>query len=129
MKRFFPFTFLLIIACSDEPKPEAMPAVEAPFRGFTTLSSSQTGIDFLNQIEENEFVNHLVWDACYYGGGVGIGDVNNDGFQDVFFTGNQVSDRLYLGDGDWNFEDLEEEEEIKDKSFSNLPFPFLAKGL
>ncbi|GAB4019926.1 VCBS repeat-containing protein [Spirosoma koreense] len=66
---------------------------------FNRLSSSQTGITFANRIQESDSLNVLQFEYLYNGGGVGIGDFNNDGFQDVFFTGNQVSCRLYLNRG------------------------------
>ena len=66
---------------------------------FRRLPSSQTGITFNNRIQESDSVNILRFEYLYNGGGVGIGDFNNDGWQDVFFTGNQVSSRLYLSKG------------------------------
>ncbi|GAB3953621.1 VCBS repeat-containing protein [Spirosoma harenae] len=66
---------------------------------FHRLPSSQTGITFNNRIQESDSVNILRFEYLYNGGGVGIGDFNNDGWQDVFFTGNQVSSRLYLSKG------------------------------
>ena len=51
---------------------------------FTKLSSSNTGINFLNTITENDSVNILNYYYCYNGGGVGIADFNNDGLQDIF---------------------------------------------
>ncbi|WP_080054379.1 VCBS repeat-containing protein [Spirosoma aerolatum] len=66
---------------------------------FRQLPSSQTGITFNNRIQESDSVNILRFEYLYNGGGVGIGDFNNDGWQDVFFTGNQVSSRLYLSKG------------------------------
>lgn len=69
---------------------------------FRRLPSTQTGIAFNNRIEESDSVNILRFEYLYNGGGVGIGDFNNDGWQDVFFTGNQVSCRLYLNKGKTN---------------------------
>ncbi|GAB3698527.1 VCBS repeat-containing protein [Spirosoma flavus] len=66
---------------------------------FRRLPSSQTGITFNNRIQESDSVNILRFEYLYNGGGVGIGDFNNDGWQDIFFTGNQVSSRLYLSKG------------------------------
>ncbi|GAB3550863.1 VCBS repeat-containing protein [Spirosoma fluminis] len=66
---------------------------------FRRLPSSQTGITFNNRIRESDSVNILRFEYLYNGGGVGIGDFNNDGWQDIFFTGNQVSSRLYLSKG------------------------------
>lgn len=66
---------------------------------FKRLPASQTGITFNNQIQESDSLNVLQFEYLYNGGGVGIGDFNNDGLQDVFFTGNQVSSRLYLNKG------------------------------
>lgn len=73
---------------------------------FTPIPSSKSGIDFKNIITETDSFN-LVADAyAYMGSGVGIGDFNNDGLQDVFLGGNQVSSRLYINKGDLNFEDI-----------------------
>jgi hypothetical protein len=72
---------------------------------FELLTPAQTGVRFSNDIEISEEVNHLTWDAMFYGGGVAIGDLNNDGFQDLFFCGNQKDDALYFGNGDLTFED------------------------
>jgi enediyne biosynthesis protein E4 len=63
------------------------------------LDAEKCGIDFKNTIKENGKYNHVIWDYVYNGGGVAIGDINNDGLADVFFTGNQVNDRLYLNKG------------------------------
>ena len=73
---------------------------------FTKLPSSATGISFSNTITENDSVNILNYYYCYNGGGVGIADFNNDGLQDVFFTGNMVSSKLYLNKGKMKFDDV-----------------------
>ena len=75
---------------------------------FTQLSSAKTGISFSNRITENDSVNILDNEYVYNGGGVAIGDFNNDGLQDVYFTGNMVSNKLYLNKGEMNFEDITE---------------------
>src|SRR5258706_4768355 len=73
---------------------------------FEKISSSSSGILFNNQITENDSINPLDVVNIYNGGGVGIGDFNNDGRQDIFFTGNMVSCRLYLNQVDFKFEDI-----------------------
>jgi len=73
---------------------------------FTRLPAGSTGIGFSNTITENDSVNILSYYYCYNGGGVGIADFNNDGLQDVFFTGNRVSSKLYLNKGKMFFEDI-----------------------
>jgi hypothetical protein len=74
--------------------------------GFELLPQEITGIDFNNAIQESKTVNHLYYNQIYSGAGVAIGDINNDGLPDIFFCGNQVSDRLYLNKGDFKFEDI-----------------------
>jgi hypothetical protein len=66
---------------------------------FESVSSSQSGINFNNQIIENDTINELDIENVYNGGGVGVGDFNNDGLQDLFFSGNLVSCKLYLNKG------------------------------
>ena len=72
---------------------------------FNKLSATHTGINFTNTITESDSINILNYYYCYNGGGVGIGDFNNDGLPDVFFTGNMVSSKLYLNKGKMQFED------------------------
>ena len=75
---------------------------------FTQLSPAKTGINFSNRITENDSINILDNEYVYNGGGVAIGDFNNDGLQDVYFTGNMVSNKLYLNKGQMKFEDITE---------------------
>src|ERR1700755_106475 len=75
---------------------------------FEEVSSSHSGITFNNKITENDSINPLDVVNIYNGGGVGIGDFNNDGLQDIFFTGNMVPCRLYLNKGNFHFEDITE---------------------
>jgi hypothetical protein len=72
---------------------------------FQQISSSHSGISFNNKITENDTINPLDVVNIYNGGGVGVGDFNNDGLQDVIFSGNMVSsNRLYLNKGDFKFD-------------------------
>ena len=73
---------------------------------FEKLSASRTGIVFNNQITENDSINPMDVVNIYNGGGVGIGDFNNDGLADIFLTGNRVPSRLYLNKGGFRFEDI-----------------------
>jgi enediyne biosynthesis protein E4 len=73
---------------------------------FTLVSNEQTKIHFNNSVEENIDFHALKYPYLYNGGGVAIADVNNDGLQDVYFTSNQKSNKLYLNKGDFEFEDV-----------------------
>jgi enediyne biosynthesis protein E4 len=73
---------------------------------FSLLDSKQTGIDFNNKITENDSLTIFNSEFIYNGGGVAIGDLNGDGLQDLFFTGNQVQNKLYLNKGNLAFEDI-----------------------
>ena len=75
---------------------------------FTQLSPAKTTITFSNRITENDSINILENEYVYNGGGVAISDFNNDGMQDIYFTGNMVSNKLYLNNGDMKFEDITE---------------------
>jgi hypothetical protein len=73
---------------------------------FTQVASTQSNINFKNTLLENEDFNVLNYPYFFNGGGVAIGDINNDGLPDIFFTGNMVKNRLYLNKGSFNFEDI-----------------------
>ncbi|MEO8108624.1 MAG: VCBS repeat-containing protein [Ginsengibacter sp.] len=88
--------FVLSSCVSSKDKEDAL---------FTILPSSQTDVDFNNKIVEDDSTNMFVNEYTYMGGGVGVGDFNKDGLQDIFFAGNQVSSKLYINKGNLNFED------------------------
>lgn len=73
---------------------------------FTIVPSDESNIFFENKVVQRKKNNHMINSAFISGGGVAVGDVNNDGLQDIFFTGNQVMDRLYLNKGNLEFEDI-----------------------
>ncbi len=86
---------LLLLRCSQKP--------EARFR---LLPPEHTGIEFSNDVMEDEYLNILSNEYIYNGAGVGIGDFNNDGLPDIFFSGSQVSNKLYLNLGNLQFKDV-----------------------
>ena len=99
MKRLMYFLALLILFTSCE---------QESTRLFSKLSSSETGVDFKNQLTETHKYNYFTYPYMYLGGGVSVGDINNDGLEDIFFTGNMVANKLYLNKGDLKFEDISE---------------------
>ena len=92
---------ILLLAAACKP--------EKPATLFTQLPASETGIHFNNDVQENDSAQSFINEFGYMGGGVGIGDFNKDGLPDIFFTGNQVSCRLYINKGDHRFEDVTEQ--------------------
>ena len=75
---------------------------------FVAVSSEHSGIHFNNNIKETDSINVLDFENVYNGGGVGVGDFNKDGLPDLYFTGNLVSNKLYLNKGDFKFDDITE---------------------
>ncbi len=98
-------SIVLFISCS-EPVRDLYPT--ELIGGFNLLQAEQTGVDFNNSIKESTYFNHYYYSQMYVGAGVAIGDVNNDGLPDIFFGGNQVSDKLYINKGNFQFEDITE---------------------
>lgn len=92
------FCFFLF-ACSEKQK---------EIKPFSALSEKHTGVDFVNHVENNELVNIFSYRNFYNGGGIGIGDINNDGLQDLYFTANQGKNALYLNKGGFKFENITE---------------------
>ena len=75
---------------------------------FRNPDSEETGITFSNDLSPTEDLNILDYLYFYNGGGVAVGDINNDSLPDIFFSGNQVKNKLYLNKGDLKFEDITE---------------------
>ena len=97
--------FLLLVvflySCSPESSEPPAPTIQ-----FSQISASQTGIDFNNRIEEKEELNYFVHSGFYNGAGLAVGDLNNDGLVDLFFSGNQVQNALYLNQGNLSFKNI-----------------------
>jgi hypothetical protein len=79
---------------------------------FEFLESSQTNILFKNEIIETETFNFLLYEYLYNGGGVAIGDINNDGLDDIYFSGNTVENKLYLNLGDFKLKDITDSAQV-----------------
>ncbi|MFN3998353.1 VCBS repeat-containing protein [Algoriphagus sp.] len=92
---------ILLFSCKKE-KQEQVPPL------FSLLSSEQTGINFKNQLTSSPENNILEYLYFYNGGGVAAGDINGDGLVDLYFTGNQVPNKLYINKGNFQFEDITE---------------------
>ncbi len=91
-----------LMACGEKVARRS-PPVE---RLFTQLPTRYTGVQFSNDLNYTEAFNPYTFRNFYNGGGVALGDVNNDGRVDLYFCGNQVENKLYLNRGDFAFEDV-----------------------
>ncbi|HTE00640.1 MAG TPA: VCBS repeat-containing protein [Mucilaginibacter sp.] len=80
---------------------------------FTLQSNEEIGIPFINQLNDLQRTNVFAFRNYYNGGGVAIGDLNNDGLNDVFLISNQGSNKLYINKGNWKFEDVTEKAGVK----------------
>lgn len=83
-----------------------LPAAKAQQPLFQLLPSKTTGIKFINEISETEHLNVLAYEYFYNGGGIAVGDLNNDGLDDIFFTANMGANKLYLNQGNLKFKDI-----------------------
>ncbi len=83
---------------------------------FTRITPDKSGLDFRNDLTETQHNNIMTYEYSYNGGGIAVGDVNHDGFADVYFSGNSVANKLYLNRGSWEFEDITAESKTAGRS-------------
>ncbi len=107
LRLFFPLMTLCFFNLSSCNKKKDIPAL------FELKES--TGIDFNNTVQDTKDFNILTYRNFYNGGGAAIGDINNDGLADVFFTANMGSNKLYKNNGDWKFDDISAKAGFSDK--------------
>ncbi len=105
--KYFGYIIILLcfVGCSTEQNNTPV-VYDESFKVFTEMTPEETGIDFMNDINETPDRNITFFDYMYNGAGVSIGDINNDGLADIFFTGNDVPNKLYINKGDMKFEDI-----------------------
>ncbi|WP_081740433.1 VCBS repeat-containing protein [Aquimarina pacifica] len=126
----FSCSFLSITIGCDQEKRETL---------FTLLKPNETGITFQNKLSFDDSLNILDFEYMFNGGGVAILDANIDGLPDIYFTGNQVSNRLYINKGNFSFEDKTDFSNtsstgwsngvsITDINQDNLPDIYVCKG-
>jgi hypothetical protein len=111
-KRFLPLFGIVVVLLNCDNKNERNIYPETINGGFELLSEEKTGISFNNSINESIYFNHYFYSQIYVGSGVAIGDLDNDGLDDIFFGGNQVSDCLYKNKGGFQFEDVTKKSKI-----------------
>ena len=90
----------LCFSCSEKENKNEPLFVEQP--------AASTAIDFINEVKQSGENNVLNYPYYFNGGGVAVGDINNDGLPDIYFTGNQIANRLYVNEGNFKFKDITE---------------------
>jgi enediyne biosynthesis protein E4 len=116
MIRFTPYLFVafcIIIGCTGSDQDAARGNEK---KLFTLLPADSTQVFFNNTLSEGLNTNVLMYEYFYNGAGVGIGDLNNDGLQDIYFSGNMTPDKLYLNKGSLRFQDITDAANIKNRA-------------
>ena len=114
LKCLLPGAGIFLISCGGASRPSPAPAGDSatgpgaadPNALFTLLPSQTTHIDFDNKLTEGLNTNVLVYEYFYNGGGVAVGDLNGDGLEDLYFSGNMTENKLYLNKGKMQFQDI-----------------------
>ena len=113
----FPFVLVFVVACSEKKRQTETDNIKEPL--FTVLDANDTGLNFVNKLEESTTMNGFYYEYFYNGGGVGVADFNNDGLQDVYFISNLRTNKLYLNQGGLKFKNVS----VKANAQGNGGFP------
>jgi len=105
-KRVYFLVILMFAACKSDPEKNL----------FTQISSAHSKITFENTLTDSKTLNALDYMYFYDGGGVSVGDINNDGLPDIYFTANKAPNKLYLNKGNFEFEDITNKAGVAGKS-------------
>ncbi len=97
MNNFYKIILLLLLFVNCSKKEEQL---------FDKLSAEKSGVNFINQLDPSKNISILDYLYHYNGGGVALGDINNDGLVDIYFTSNQGKNKLYLNKGNNKYEDI-----------------------
>lgn len=100
------FGCILILSCQDNTRQDFQSSTNKYSSLFTSIPAVETGIEFMNEIPENSAMNSMVYEYFYNGGGVAVGDIDNDGLPDIYFTANLKDNKLYKNKGNFQFEDI-----------------------
>jgi len=110
MKKIVLLVFSAVLLLTCQPASESL---------FKTVNPSESGIHFSNTITYADSLSVIDFEYMYNGGGVAIGDINNDGLQDIFFSGNMTSSKLYLNKGNLKFEDITESAKVATSTWAS----------
>ena len=100
----FIMTLFLVMSCASDKTSNKL---------FSIVNPKKSGIDFVNEVEDGSDFNVLNYRNYYNGGGVAIGDLNQDGFADIYFTANMGPNKLYLNQGDWSFIEVSKKAKVE----------------
>ena len=106
---FLVLFFFVLNACSKEEKQKDSSTL------FSIVDTNHSNIQFKNTVTENLYFNFINYAYIYNGAGVAVGDINNDGLDDLYFTSNQESNMLYLNEGNFKFQDITINAQVQDK--------------
>ncbi len=112
VKLLIVFLSMLIFSCKKDSNKETLQK-DANTTLFTEIQAHKSSINFINEIPESSAMNSMVYEYFYNGGGVAVGDINNDGLADMYFTSNLKDNKLYLNKGDFKFEDITNKANVK----------------
>ncbi len=131
----FVLVVTLLYSCSSEKSnktndaQEVQSIIEEPYDGITDLfeliPSEQSGVLFENEIYDSLQLLCFSYEYAFNGGGVAVGDINNDGLQDLCFSGTLSPNRLYLNMGNWKFKDITAAARINNNKGTNIGISML----